>query len=140
MWRKAIWKGHPMRLELTRVGLLVKLANHYTTRGSFLEENICWILYKSMGVFDVWLLLYIPYPGLYNETHIRSIYSAIRKKFLNLIKLSSEIYFGEEYHYTLRLVRWLHTFNLGLKNNKYGLQSVCCVAIYTNMTMCEIDM
>ena len=32
MWHKAIWKGHPMRLELTRVGLLVELANHYTTR------------------------------------------------------------------------------------------------------------
>ena len=34
MWHKAIWKGHPMRLELTRVGLLVELANHYTTRGT----------------------------------------------------------------------------------------------------------
>ena len=35
MWHKAIWKGHPMRLELTRVGLLVELANHYTTRGAY---------------------------------------------------------------------------------------------------------
>ena len=35
MWLKAIWKGHPMRLELTRVGLLVELANHYTTRGAW---------------------------------------------------------------------------------------------------------
>ena len=34
MWHKAIWKGHPMRLELTRVGLLVELANHYTTKGA----------------------------------------------------------------------------------------------------------
>ena len=34
MWHKAIWKGHPMRLELTRVGLLVELANRYTTRGA----------------------------------------------------------------------------------------------------------
>ena len=34
MWHKAIWKGHPMRLELTRVGLLVQLANHYTTRSA----------------------------------------------------------------------------------------------------------
>ena len=34
MWHKAIWKGHPMRLELTCVGLLVQLANHYTTRGA----------------------------------------------------------------------------------------------------------
>ena len=47
MWHKAIWKGHPMRLELTRVGLLVELANHYTTRGA------------SLGVLDVWLLIHI---------------------------------------------------------------------------------
>ena len=26
--------GHPMRIELTRAGLLVYLANHYTTRGA----------------------------------------------------------------------------------------------------------
>ena len=32
-------KGHPMRLELTRVGLLVQLANHYTTRGAFVLTN-----------------------------------------------------------------------------------------------------
>ena len=30
MWYKAIWKGHPVRLELTRIGLVVELANHYT--------------------------------------------------------------------------------------------------------------
>ena len=35
MWHKTIWKGHPMRLELTRVGLLVELANHYTTKGAW---------------------------------------------------------------------------------------------------------
>ena len=34
MWHKAIWEGHPMRLELTRVGLLVELAKHYTTKGA----------------------------------------------------------------------------------------------------------
>ena len=38
MWHKAIWRGHPMRLELTRVGLLVELANHYTTRGALLTR------------------------------------------------------------------------------------------------------
>ena len=42
----------------------------------------------------------------------------------NLVKLSLWIYFAEEYHYTLRLIRWLHTFNLRLKNSKYGLQSI----------------
>ena len=30
-----------------------------------------------MGVFDVWLLLYIPYPGLYYKTHIQNVYNAI---------------------------------------------------------------
>ena len=34
MWHKAEWMGRPVRLELTRVGLLVKLANRYTTRGA----------------------------------------------------------------------------------------------------------
>ena len=29
-----------MRLELTRVGLLVKLANHYTTKGALAEHVI----------------------------------------------------------------------------------------------------
>ena len=27
-----------MRLELTRVGLLVELANHYTTRGAYITQ------------------------------------------------------------------------------------------------------
>ena len=33
-----------------------------------------------MEVVDVWLLLYIPYPGLYNKTHIQSVSNAIRRK------------------------------------------------------------
>ena len=37
MWHKAIWKGHQMRLELTHVGLLAELANHYTTRGALIR-------------------------------------------------------------------------------------------------------
>ena len=34
MWHKTEWMAHQMRLELTRLGLLVKLANRYTTRGA----------------------------------------------------------------------------------------------------------
>ena len=30
MWHKAIWKGHPMRLELTRVGLLAEMEEAVT--------------------------------------------------------------------------------------------------------------
>ena len=37
MWHKAEWMGRPMRLELTRVGLLAQLANRYTTRGALLS-------------------------------------------------------------------------------------------------------
>ena len=34
MWHKAEWMGRPLRLELTNVGVLVKLANRYTTKGA----------------------------------------------------------------------------------------------------------
>ena len=54
MWHKAIWKGHPMRLELTRVGLLGELANHYTTRGAFPELE--WLrIATSSGIYGEWL-------------------------------------------------------------------------------------
>ena len=33
-----------MRLELTRVGLLVELANHYTTWGAFLSSAMDYII------------------------------------------------------------------------------------------------
>ena len=39
MWHKAMWKGHPMKLELTRVGLLGELVNNYTTRGAFCVKD-----------------------------------------------------------------------------------------------------
>ena len=35
--------GHPMRLELTLAGLLVKLANHYTIRGIRKRRGARWI-------------------------------------------------------------------------------------------------
>ena len=44
------------------------------------------------------------YPVLYNKTHIQNTYNAIRRN-LKLVKLSLEICFGEEYHYTLGLIR-----------------------------------
>ena len=35
MKHKAMWKGHRIRLEVIRLGLLVELVNHYTTKGVF---------------------------------------------------------------------------------------------------------
>ena len=49
MQHKAEWMGRPMRLELTRVGLLVLLANHYTTRGAHCTIDI---------YIDIYLYLY----------------------------------------------------------------------------------
>ena len=40
MWHKAEWMGHPMRVELTRVDLLVKVANHYTTKGALCGDIV----------------------------------------------------------------------------------------------------
>ena len=45
MWHKAEWMGRLMRLELTRVGLFVQLANCYTTRGPpslFILNSFLW--------------------------------------------------------------------------------------------------
>ena len=42
--------GAPMRLELTRESLLVKLANHYTTRGA---QNCNTIVIYEVFCFDV---------------------------------------------------------------------------------------
>ena len=42
----------------------------------------------------------------------------------NLVKLQLYIHFGEEYHYKFRLIRWIRTFNLGLKDSKYGIQFI----------------
>ena len=39
-----------MRLELTRVGLLVELANHYTTRGALDTPNIVYNLVLEIQV------------------------------------------------------------------------------------------
>ena len=41
--------GHPMRLELTLAGLLVKFANHYTTRVRLLEQ--CMVVTILLGGF-----------------------------------------------------------------------------------------
>ena len=51
MWHKAIWKGHPMRLELTRIGLLAELANHYTTRGALINWFECHINLSWISLF-----------------------------------------------------------------------------------------
>ena len=44
--------GCPMRLELTRVGLLVQLANRYTTRGAHAPPEVPLVIYKVL-CFDV---------------------------------------------------------------------------------------
>ena len=67
MWHKAKWKGHPMRRELTRVGLLVQLANHYTTRGAwlylewkkllnyFLLQDFPWTFFAAVDIVQIFL-------------------------------------------------------------------------------------
>ena len=52
MWHKAEWMGRPMRLELTRVGLLVNLANRYTTRGAHINTHIYLCVYVSVCTKD----------------------------------------------------------------------------------------
>ena len=46
-----MWKGHPMRLELTRVGLLVELAHHYTTKGAFVRRGVLFWSFRDLIIF-----------------------------------------------------------------------------------------
>ena len=89
MWHKAIWKGHPVRLELTRVGLLVELANHYTTRGAYVyvfvhkytnmeKERI-----RRMILFIVELFACVEWFGFYVKPLSGQIYHVLY--FLNYI-------------------------------------------------------
>ena len=50
MWHKAEYNGHPMRLEHTRVGFLVKVANHYTKGAQYENRK-----YKSLftNVYEI---------------------------------------------------------------------------------------
>ena len=69
MWHKAVGMGHPMKLELTCEGLLIYLANYYTTRGTlfFFESSaiaeICHLMlspkfadatYRSFARVEFW--------------------------------------------------------------------------------------
>ena len=51
MWHKAEWMRRPMRLELTRVGLLVKLANRYTTKGAHAWNRV---VVEVIGIATTW--------------------------------------------------------------------------------------
>ena len=53
MWHNAEWMVHSIRLELTRKGLLVKLANHYTTGGVYQGR-------KYFGKYDAFLNSFFP--------------------------------------------------------------------------------
>ena len=57
--------GHPMRLELTCVGLLGKLSNHYTTKDAPDEVHTI-----SLQTFFVWALLLIVHT--WNSSPLRS--------------------------------------------------------------------
>ena len=52
MCLKAEWMGHPMRLELTLAGLLVKLVNHYTTR----QMCVCQAQWSSVNCNNTYVL------------------------------------------------------------------------------------
>ena len=63
MWHKAEWMGHPMRLELTRVGLLVNFAKRYTTKGALTTwgyslRGVCpdagSVVKRGIKWFEVW--------------------------------------------------------------------------------------
>ena len=55
MWHKAIWKGHPMRPELTRVGLLTitppeaPMPQKHMECSRLLSDHLAWIEHQFLG-------------------------------------------------------------------------------------------
>ena len=79
-----------------------------------------WLLMDIFGEILDWLVFYgiSTLVGVYIYIYIMQL-----EENSNLVK------FGKEYH-TLCLIRWLHTFNLRLKNSKFRLQSIYCELFY----------
>ena len=53
MWHKAECMGHPMRLKLNCVGLLVKLANRYITKGALWPTVVVPVRVLSIGQIEI---------------------------------------------------------------------------------------
>ena len=60
MWHKAEWMGHPMRLDLTRVGLLVQYTNHYNTRGALILSILLsiWLVLMAFMIIIIIIIIY----------------------------------------------------------------------------------
>ena len=87
MWHKAEWIGHPKRLELTRVGLLVKLANHYTTKVALIVFGL--VIYEALcfNVAQGWMCPDCVWYKLYAKFFI-SIYEFSRQQRAPPVKIS----------------------------------------------------
>ena len=83
-----------MRLELTRVGLLVQLANHYTTKGALLSSTepspkTRWLL---VGWMVVWVLCHIKLGWSFNAKFCLYIHTYSAKDFKTNIKVGRIFY------------------------------------------------
>ena len=90
-----------MRIELTRVGLLVYLANHYTTRGALLRQQcpaclvrLIWVILAMGGrwpyshcflrccfpdLFNIDRSILMQFPSILVSVHVVHPYSTIEK-------------------------------------------------------------
>ena len=60
MWSKFEWMGHPMRLELIHEGLLVNLANRYTTRGAHKYLSLTQYIYMYKLIHtNIYVCMYV---------------------------------------------------------------------------------
>ena len=134
MWHKAIWKGHPMRLELTRIGLLVELANHYTTRGALCIRSSAVgyeMLVSWSGSGGWWVRNLVAKNNYWFETHSSKLGDelslgqtspCLNKRFAHKISFDYSIF-----HYiylTLSFFFYLNTHKCKVNNGLWYLPKV----------------
>ena len=94
--------GHPIRFELSREGLLVYLANHYTTRGSHL--HVLYIITRSFYIYNKNMLVqflrtssYFNFYGFHPISSKKKVYIYPPFIALNALKLPSSFLFLSAY-------------------------------------------
>ena len=129
MWHKAIWKGHPMRLELTRVGLLAELANHYTISAELLYIDSSWstFAHPCMGVFRSTLLWARPYFSS-RVPHVLLVYLGWFSRWVVGVHTAATLWYAASWTCLIQLAEFLCHWHQAF--SPYTWSASMCVYIY----------
>ena len=105
MWDKVEWMGHPLRLELTLKGLLVELANHYTTRGRYsmiLRYQSFHLFIIPVKTLDFFRVVLVIYALLFSDRNIKMAFITSKRLKYYVDKVGEHVE-------TVKIVSWRYS-------------------------------